>query len=80
MEVARDNRAEQASCELSPESGICAKTPMVGYKVYTMPTDPHTKNYERRVGNGYRWVGLPFWNKRAQTREEVQESPMAEQG
>ena len=51
---------------------------MVGYKVYTMPTDPHTKNYERRVGNGHRWVGFPFWNERAQTREEVQESPMVE--
>ena len=80
MEVAKNNRAEQASCEVPPKMGIGAKIPMVGYMVYKMQTAPHTKNYERRVGNGYRWAGLLFWNKKAQTREEVQESPMADQG
>ena len=80
MEVTKNNRSEQASCEIPPKMGICAKIPMVGYMVYKMPTAPHTKNYKHRVRNGYRWVGLLFWNEKAQTREEVQESPMAEQG
>ena len=43
MEVAKNNREKQASCEIPPKTGRCAKIPMVEYMLYKKQTTPREK-------------------------------------
>ena len=40
MEVVKNNREEQASCEIPPKMGRCEKIPMVEYMMYKTQTTP----------------------------------------